>query len=153
MKSLRKIMWAALLVACLSCSFASVPPIPAGDFAGYLSYEQTVQYVNSLHKAVPQLAGAPRTMGKSVEGRDVIAFCIGVCSGKRSKTFMTGLTHSREVSVADFDWKAPRSNVALFAFCSPSACTSVCRLHMTYLLQLMLAMLEPWQCFSAVSCG
>ena len=98
MRSLRSVLLsAALLASCLYSSLSAVPPIPTGKFAGYLSYEQTVEYVNSLRTALPHLVGQPKVMGKSVEGRDVIAFCIGTCSGKRSKTFMTGLTHSREV--------------------------------------------------------
>ncbi len=130
-----KSIFGTLLIAALSIGFTvtngSIPPLPSGNFAGYLSYEQTIDYINALHQAAPHLVGTPRVMGKSVEGRDVIAFCVGICNGKQSKTFMTGLTHSREVSSPDNAQKSLPHMLDKYNACSRSDCTSPYKQHMT----------------------
>jgi ABC-type xylose transport system permease subunit len=105
-----------------------LPSFPAGELAGYLSFSQTLTFIGELHAAAPELVSEAKVMGKSVEGRDVIVFCVGSCTGKASKTFMTALTHSREVRVSKVSQKTPLSCYR-FCFCSPLDCMSACKQH------------------------
>ena len=92
----------AALVAGLACGIvtATVPDLPAGDIAGYLSYDQAVQYAKDLHQAAPELVTELQEIGKSVEGRPLLVFCVGHCTDDAGKALFTALHHSREVSIS-----------------------------------------------------
>ena len=91
-----------LLLAVVVCGGAGgeVPGLPDGEVAGYLSFDQALQYARDLHKAAPELVSDLTEVGKSVEGRPLVVFCVGHCTEEAGKALFTALHHSREVGIA-----------------------------------------------------
>ena len=121
------------LVVGLASTKGNVPPLPAGQLAGYLTYDQTLHYLQELHAAAPGLVGEPQVIGSSVENRDIPAICIGRCDGEGGKALFTALHHSREVSGAGAKrgWHAmtPPPFPASHAACGPGTVVGVHENH------------------------
>lgn len=110
------------------CQGLAVPPLPTGGLAGYLTAAQTAAYLHQLHTALPGLVSEPLVIGQSVEKRDILAICVGPCTGAGGKALFTALHHSREVSrVSRASPRNARLNAPLLR--SPLACTCPWSMH------------------------
>ena len=86
----------------------SVPPIPVGDFRGYMTVAQVDAWISAVADAFPQFTKSG-SIGKSVEGRHLTSLCIGYSCTEEGKaafpfpseyvipqSFFNGQHHSRE---------------------------------------------------------
>ena len=128
------------LAACATVVFSvTIPPVPEGSFAGYLSYDQVAAYMTSLHEALPELVTEPISLGSSVENRALYVQCIGKCTGKGTKTLFTALHHAREVCRRSFAEGRPVKRCCVR---SRSVCKSQWSLHIRFCRQRQKMMFE-----------
>ena len=91
----------SVLSIALACVFL-VPlvrgaALPTGDFAGFLTIEQTHTYLQDLSLATPSIMSYPIKIGTSSEGRDINALCVGYscCRSGTRTTLSGGLVQSK----------------------------------------------------------
>ena len=85
-------------------SLASSVEMPYGTFSGYFTYTELNTYLDGLSERNPELATPSTVIGKSIEGRDIKAVCLGRCARAVQGTqvdaapevFYNGLIHGRE---------------------------------------------------------
>lgn len=69
-----------------------------GSVAGYYTLEELTDQLRRMHERFPELASEPISIGKSVEGRDILAVRISArpSSGELPEILFTGMHHARE---------------------------------------------------------
>ena len=73
------------------------PTLPTGSFYGYLTVEQTNEYMEEVHNFLSISSTKPFSIGTTNRGNQINALCIGACSRANApQVLFTSLHHSRE---------------------------------------------------------
>lgn len=75
---------AALAALLLSLPARSSAEVPIGTFGGHLTLEQMAEYMEQAHANHPTLVSQAHEIGRSVEDRPLLAYCIGTCAAASS---------------------------------------------------------------------
>ena len=82
----------------VSTNVGSKPVLPTGSVDGYLTFDQTNEYLRNAHSLyLPETSSPPFSIGKSRSGRTINAVCLGKCDDTNAPgVLFTGLHHARE---------------------------------------------------------
>ncbi len=73
--------------------------IGQGSMGGYFTYEELLEYIDSIHTAYPNIMSTPISIGQTVEGRDILAYKISdnpEVDEEEPRVLIDWLHHARE---------------------------------------------------------
>ena len=70
-----------------------------GSMGGYFTYDEVLEYIDSIHTAYPNIMSTPISIGQTIEGRDILAYRISdnpEVDEDEPRVLIDGLHHARE---------------------------------------------------------